>query len=147
MFTENTMRVVFDLSLLSGFRIVEAAEDPTKLQVVFNSLLTGAGCLPAGKEGGPLVYVETSHPVSSRSSFLPEPDRLVVDIYDATLAGEAMTIPGDGDWVEEVRVTFDPNTIRLVFISKITAIMVAAANDRPNRLRSGPSRRLPGSTE
>ena len=140
MFTENTMRVVFDLSLLSGFRIVEPAEDPTKLQVVFNSLLTGAGCLPAGKEGGPLVYVETSHPASSRSSFLPEPDRLVVDIYDATLAGEAMTIPGDGDWAEEVRVSqFDPNTIRLVlYIKDNRDYVVAAANDRPNRLEIRP---------
>jgi N-acetylmuramoyl-L-alanine amidase len=146
MFTENTMRVVFDLSLLSGFRIVEPAEDPTKLQVVFNSLLTGAGCLPAGKEGGPLVYVETSHPVSSRSSFLPEPDRLVVDIYDATLAGEAMTIPGDGDWVEEVRVSqFDPNTIRLVlYIKDNRDYVVAAANDRPNRLEIRPVQEITG---
>src|SRR5690606_20154025 len=108
-------RVVFDLSRLVGYRIVESPEDPTKLQVVFNSLLTEAGFLPAGKEGGPLVYVETSHPVATRANFLPEPDRLVVDICDATLAGEAMTFPGDGGWVEQVRISqFDPHTIRLV---------------------------------
>src|SRR5690554_5905872 len=74
-FSENKLRVVFDLSRLAGYRIVESAEDPTELQVVFNSLLTDAGYLPAGE--GPLVYVETSYSVTSRSSLLSEPDRLV----------------------------------------------------------------------
>ncbi|HHU81959.1 MAG TPA: AMIN domain-containing protein [Firmicutes bacterium] len=145
-FSEDKLRVVFDLSRLAGYRIVEAAEDPAKLQVVFNSLLTDAGYLPAGEEGGPLVYVETSHPVSSRSSFLPDPDRLVVDISDATLAGEAMTIPGDGDWVEQVRISqFDPHTIRLVlYINGAHDHVAAAVRDRPNRLEIRPTQEITG---
>ena len=150
-FDESTLRVVFDLLRLAGYRIIEPAEDPTKLQVAFNSLLTAAGYLPAGEKGGPLVYVETSHPVAARSNFLPDPDRLVVDISDATLAGEAMTIAG-GDWVEQVRVSqFDPYTVRLVLylkdardIKDTRNHLVAAVRDRPNRLEIRPVQEITG---
>lgn len=146
-FDESTLRVVFDLSQLAGYRIVESPEDPTKLQVVFNSMLTAACYLPSGEKGGPLVYVETSHPVAARTNFLPDPDRLVVDLADATLAGEAMTITG-GDWVEQIRVSqFDPYTVRLVlYLKGARDHVVAAAADRPTRLEIRPVQEITGIT-
>ena len=57
--------------------------------MVFNSMLTApVTCRQEKRRTSGLRG--TSHPVAARTNFLPDPDRLVVDLADATLAGEAI---------------------------------------------------------
>lgn len=133
-FTEEKLRVVFDLTYLVGYRILASAENRTELQIVFDSFLKDGVRTAAGED--PSVYVDTSHPVDYRTTLLTDPHRVVVDIWDATLIGEAINIPGDGKWVERIRISqFDPHIIRIVLdIKEPRNCIVTTAGNNRNRL-------------
>src|SRR5690554_849251 len=133
-FNEEKLRVVFDLTHLVGYKILTSAENRTELQIVFDSFLKDGVRAAAGES--PAVYVETSHPVDYRTTLLMDPHRVVVDIWDATLVGEAINIPGDGKWVERIRISqFDQHVIRIVLdIKEPRNCLVTSSRDNPNRL-------------
>lgn len=133
-FDEETLRVVFDLTYLVGYRIMTPEENHPGLQVVFDSFLKDGIRIEGGEN--PALYVDTSHPVAYRTTLLTDPHRVVVDIWDATLIGEAITIPGDGKWVERIRISqFDPHIIRIVLdIKEPRDCLVTTAGNSGNRL-------------
>lgn len=67
-------------------------------------------------DGGRVVLeVAADKPVSPRAMFLPNPDRLVVDVPDAVLGTGWRSLPGDGRIVEQLRTSAtEDGGVRLV---------------------------------
>ncbi|MBA2132641.1 N-acetylmuramoyl-L-alanine amidase [Hydrogenispora sp. UU3] len=84
----------------------------------------------------PEIYVETSGPVQYKVDFLMNPHRLIIDLWDVTLTGPALTVPGNETWVKSIRVSqFDPQTIRLVLdIKEPRNCVVGIDETNPARL-------------
>ena len=133
-FDQNTVRVVFDLDYLVGYKLERRTGTPGGLRLDFNVVLKDIGFQLAGAI--PEIYVETSGPVQYKVDFLFNPHRLIIDLWDATLTGPALTVPGNDTWVQSIRVSqFDPQTIRLVLDIKNHATVLWALTKRiPARL-------------
>jgi len=132
-FDQNTVRVVFDLEYLLGYKL-ERTTDPPGLRLDFNAVLKDVGFQSASAT--PEIYVDCSGPVQYKTDFLMDPHRLVIDLWDVTLTGPALTIPGNDQWVSSIRVSqFDPQTIRLVLdIKEPRNCVVAIDEANPGRL-------------
>lgn len=87
----------------------------------------GRVLLPAGEATGALLDVRvrtvdgrqelvaiTDGPVEVRAVYLPEPDRLVVDLPGATLATDWRVMPMDGVVMHQLRVSGEQGGVRLV---------------------------------
>ena len=133
-FDPNTIRVVFDLEYLVGYRLERLATQPDGLRLDFNAVLKDVGFLTAS--AAPEIYLDTSGPVNYKTDFLLNPHRLIVDVWDVTLTGPALTVPGNNNWVSSIRVSqFDSQTIRLVLdIKEPRNCMVAVDEANPGRL-------------
>jgi N-acetylmuramoyl-L-alanine amidase len=133
-FDENTTRVVFDLDYLIGYKITRSITSPAGLRLDFNAVLKDVGFQSAS--AAPEIYIETSGPVQYKLDYLLDPHRLVVDLWDVTLVGPALSVPGDDRWVSNIRVSqFDPQTIRLVLaIKEPRNCVVAVDENNPGRL-------------
>ena len=68
--------------------------------------------------------------------FSLNPHRLLIDLWDVTLTGPALTVPGNDTWVQSIRVSqFDPQTIRLVLdIKEPRNCVVGIDETNPARL-------------
>ncbi|NLM36608.1 MAG: N-acetylmuramoyl-L-alanine amidase [Firmicutes bacterium] len=133
-FDQNTVRVVFDLEYLIGYKLERRTGVPGGLRLDFNVVLKDIGFQMASTV--PEIYVETSGPVQYKVDFLLNPHRLVIDLWDVTLTGPALTVPGNDTWVESIRVSqFDPQTIRLVLdINEPRNCVVGIDETNPARL-------------
>jgi N-acetylmuramoyl-L-alanine amidase len=133
-FTENTVRVVFDLEYLIGYKLERSSAAPGGLWLEFNTVLKDVGFRSASV--APEIYVDTTGPVQYKTDYLLNPHRLIIDLWDVTLTSPALTIPGNDEWVKTIRVSqFDPQTIRLVLDIKEPRNCVVAVDDStPGRL-------------
>ena len=133
-FDHNTVRVVFDLEYLVGYKLKRRTSAPGGLRLDFNVVLKDIGFQLASSV--PEIYVETSGPVQYKVDFLLNPHRLIIDLWDVTLTGPALTVPGNDEWVKSIRVSqFDPQTIRLVLDIKEPRNCVVGIDERnPARL-------------
>lgn len=133
-FTQDTTRVVFDLEFLLGYRLEPVISQSGELRLVFNATLKDVSFQSATK--APEIYIDTSYAVNYRTDYLMNPHRLIIDLWDVTLTGQALTIPGDNKWVKSVRVSqFNPHTIRLVLeINEPRNCLIRADQDVPGRL-------------
>ena len=133
-FDQSTVRVVFDLEHLIGYKLEPRTTDPAGLRLDFNAVLKDVGFQSASAT--PEIYVESSGPVQYKTDFLLDPHRLVIDLWDVTLTGPALTIPGNEQWVSSIRVSqFNPQTIRLVLeIKEPRNCVVAIDEANPGRL-------------
>ena len=106
-FTADTTRVVFDLDFLLGYRIEPVSGEDGALRLVFNATLKDISFASAA--AAPEIYIDTSAAVNYRTDYLLAPHRLIIDLWDVTLTGPALTIPGDNKWVKSIRASqFDP---------------------------------------
>lgn len=134
MFDQKTLRVVFDLNRLIGYRIIRSVEEPGLLTLVFNSLLKEVGFISTATE--PKIYIDTSHPVQYKTMVALDPHRVIVEVWDVTLDGNPLVIPGQGSWARQVRVSqFDPQTIRVVLdVKEPRSLVVTVSRQEKNRL-------------
>ncbi|NLC53332.1 MAG: N-acetylmuramoyl-L-alanine amidase [Firmicutes bacterium] len=133
-FDHNTVRVVFDLEYLVGYKLKRQTSAPGGLRLDFNVVLKDIGFQLVSSV--PEIYVETSGPVQYRVDYLLNPHRLLIDLWDVTLTGPALTVPGNDTWVKSIRVSqFDPKTIRLVLdIKEPRNCVVGIDETNPARL-------------
>ncbi len=106
------LRVVFDLTRLSGYQIIQEPGS-NRAMIVFNYLVESVNFFHNDQERK--VYIKATCPARYEVSTYDHPDRLVVDLAGATLAGESNPIPGDGRWIKSVRMSqFNRDTVRVV---------------------------------
>ena len=127
-------RVVFDLSTLVGYKLVNSAEEPDRLLVVFNSVLKEVGITSNTAE--PRIFIDTTHPIQYKTTLAFNPHRVIIDLWDVTLMGESLVIPGSGTWISQIRVSqFDPQTIRVVLdVKEPRGCVVTPSRTVDNRL-------------
>jgi N-acetylmuramoyl-L-alanine amidase len=133
-FDRDTVRVVFDLDFLVGYKLLQTSTQPRELQLILNAFLKDVSFHSATKT--PEIYIDTSYPVSYRTDYLFDPHRIVLDLWDVTLTGPMTTIPGNNGWVKNIRVSqFDPHTIRLVLeIKEPRNCIITTAQENMGRL-------------
>lgn len=129
---DKSLRLVFDLYRLAGYKIIPDPEKPYQLTLVFNYFVESAGIFQKDKETK--VYIKSSAPAKFRTTTFTEPRRLVVDFEGATLGGNVASLVGDGKWIKSVRMSqFNPDTVRVVLDLAGTApCFVIPAPDDPN---------------
>ncbi|MCL6589448.1 MAG: N-acetylmuramoyl-L-alanine amidase family protein [Firmicutes bacterium] len=112
-YNPDTVRLVFDLNQLAGYKIVQSPAQPQKLLIVLNCFVTGIEFIKT--EAVRMVRITTSLPTQYRTFFLKDPHRMVVDLEGTTLRAPHRQISGDGSWVRSVRLgQLDPQTVRVV---------------------------------
>ncbi len=133
-FDQDKVRVVFDLDLLVGYKLKSIPGETRELQIALNAVLKDVGFRSAAKD--PEIYIDTSHPVNYKTDYILNPHRLIVDLWDLTLTGQAFTIPGNEEWVKSIRVSqFDSQTIRLVVdIKEPRNCIITSDSEVRNRL-------------
>lgn len=129
---DQSLRLVFDLYRLAGYKIIPDPEKPNQLTLVFNYFVESAGIFQKDKETK--VYIKSSAPAKFRTTTFTEPRRLVVDFEGATLGGKVAPLVGDGKWIKSVRMSqFNPDTVRVVFdLAGAAPCFVIPAPDDPN---------------
>ncbi len=111
---DKSLRLVFDLYRLAGYKIIPDPERPNQLTLVFNYFVESASIFQKDKEHK--VYIRSSAPAKYRTTAFEEPRRVVVDFEGATLDGKVEPLIGDGKWIKSVRMSqFNPDTVRVVF--------------------------------
>lgn len=130
--SDNSLRLVFDLYRLAGYKLVRDPERANQLVLVFNYFVESTSFFQKDKEHK--VYIKSSAPAKYRITSFEEPRRLVIDFEGATLGGNVEPFSGDGQWIKTVRMSqFDPQTVRVVFDLTGTApCFVILAPDDPN---------------
>ncbi len=129
--TEDGLRVVFDLNQLNGYRIIQEPNF-NRLTIVMNYRVDEVSFFNKDQERK--VYIRSTFPAKYRVATYDRPNRLVIDLDGATLAGNSNPIAGDGQWVKSVRMSqFDPNTVRVVLDLVETApCFVTRSQNNPN---------------
>ena len=127
----DTLRLVFDLNRLAGYRIIPDPEHENQMLVIFNYFVEEVSFFQKDEERK--VFIKSSFPAKYKMLNLNEPNRrLVIDLDGATLAGSSSPIPGDGAWIRSVRLSqFDPNTVRVVLdlLTPETCFLVRSRED------------------
>jgi N-acetylmuramoyl-L-alanine amidase len=113
-YNPDIVRLVFDLNQLAGYKVIQDPAEPQKLLIVLNCFVTDVQFI---KEGAiRKVRIATSLPTQYRTSFLKNPDRMVLDLEGTTLKAPVRQITGDGSWIKSIRLgQYDPQTVRVVF--------------------------------
>ncbi|NLY75905.1 MAG: AMIN domain-containing protein [Firmicutes bacterium] len=129
---EKTLRLVFDLYRLAGYKIIRDPERPNQLTVVFNYFVEKAVFFH--KDNERKVYIKSTAPPNFQVTSVKEPRRLVIDFKGATLGGQTGPFNGDGEWIKTVRMSqFDPETVRVVLdLNGQAQCFVIPAPDDPN---------------
>lgn len=132
--SKEKTRVVFDLSALIGYKLVNDPDEPGKLLLVFNSVLKEVGI--SSNTAEPRIFIDTTHPIQYKTTLAFNPHRVIVDLWDVTLMGEALAIPGSSGWIDQIRVSqFDPQTIRVVLdVQEPRGCVVTPSRTVDNRL-------------
>jgi N-acetylmuramoyl-L-alanine amidase len=112
-YNPDTVRLVFNLNQLAGYKIIQNPAEPQKLLIVLNGFVTGVEFIK--KEAVRKIRITTSLPTQYRTTFLKGPNRMVVDLEGTTLRAPLRQISGDGAWVRNIRLgQYDPQTVRVV---------------------------------
>ena len=130
--SDNSLRLVFDLYRLAGYKIIPDPERANQLIVVFNYFVESASMFH--KDNERKVYVKSSAPAKYKVITFEAPRRLVVDFEGATLSGKVQSPNGDGEWIKSVRMSqFNPDTVRVVFdLASTVPCFVMPSPDNPN---------------
>jgi N-acetylmuramoyl-L-alanine amidase len=109
----DNLRLVFDLSRLTGYKIVRDPNQEGQLIIVFNGYVTGLKFIR--KEAVRKVQINTSLPTEYRITTISKPNRILIDLEGVTLDTTVTQVAGDAKWVSSVRIAqFDPQTVRVV---------------------------------
>lgn len=114
----DTVRLTFQLKQNVGYRLIN---DPDRNQatLVFNYLVEAIGLVSLGEEHK--VQIHSTSPAVYQVKSYNDPNRLVIDLSDATLKGKASSLTGDDQWIGAIRVSqYDPGTVRVVLDLKDT---------------------------
>lgn len=130
----DIVRLVFDLSALTGYRLIRNPEAPEQLMVVCNALITGFRF--SHQDAVRKLTITTSQPTQFRVFNLSGPRRMVIDFEGATLDASVTKIAGDGQWLGAARLAqFDPYTVRAVLdLKDETPCYVTRSPADPNRI-------------
>lgn len=130
-YNPDIVRLVFDLNQLAGYKVIQAPAEPQKLLIVLNCFVTGVQFINEGATRK--VRIATSLPTQYRTSFVKNPDRMVLDLEGTTLRAPERQITGDGSWIKSIRLgQYDPQTVRVVFdLGSQTPCYVQASPEDP----------------
>lgn len=133
-FSNDVFRMVFDLTRQVNYKIVAPDDGSHQVIVVFGALVRMVSLDP--HNGDPRVAIDGESPLKYKTTVLTQPNRLVIDIYDATLFSPPEAISGDGVWIKRIRMAqFDPHTVRVVLdLVSTQACFVIASRQHPNHL-------------
>jgi N-acetylmuramoyl-L-alanine amidase len=109
----DLLKLVFDLSRLTGYQIIQEPDKSDQLLVVPNYFVTDVNFINDAVDRKITVLT------SAASRFQTQTDktsnRLIIDFEGATLAAKISQVPGDDKWIKAVRVAqFSPQTVRVV---------------------------------
>lgn len=110
----ESLRLVFDLTKLTGYKLITSPENENLLTLVFNYFVEAVTF--GEQDGERKIAIKTSFPSKYTVTPYKNPYRLAIDFEGATL-GEALpaAIPGDGTWLKGVRTSqYNQNTVRVV---------------------------------
>ncbi|MBE3575187.1 MAG: N-acetylmuramoyl-L-alanine amidase [Firmicutes bacterium] len=111
-FTDDVVRVVLDLSILAGAELESSSAAAT---LWLNSVVEGVQVRPGPVSGSAAVTIQGTGGFSYRWQFLSDPDRVVIDLAPATLAGVEQEVPMPAPGIRSLRVgQFAPDTVRIV---------------------------------
>lgn len=130
--SEDSLRVVFDLNRLTGYQIIRQPGKEHQALIVFNYFVEDVQFSQKDQERK--VFIRTGFPARYTVTRMKQPDRMVIDLDGATLAGSSLPLPGDGIWVKKVRMSqFDAKTVRVVLdLADQGLCFVKTARDNPN---------------
>ncbi len=110
---DGSVRLIFDLAKLLGYKTIQDPNHPEQLILVFNYFLQEVSFLQ--KDGFRKVQIKTSLPAEFKVLTLSNPNRLVIDFEGATVNTSNNVVSGDGTWIDRIRTAqFDPRTVRVV---------------------------------
>lgn len=114
----DTVRLTFQLKQDVGYRLINNP-DRNQVTLVFNYLIEAIGLVSLGEEHK--VQIHSTSPAVYQVKSINNPNRLVIDLVDATLKGKASPLTGDGRWIGAIRMSqYDPGTVRVVLDLKDT---------------------------
>ena len=113
-YQKDIYRIVFDLKRPIGYKVVVPEGRKDQLLVVFDALVSSVSL--DKNRGIPQIGIQATAPVHFKATHINDPNRLVVDITDATLGIPGETVlEGDGIWVRQIRASqYAPHTVRVV---------------------------------
>ncbi len=110
---DEGLRLVFDLDRLCGYKIIPDPDNPRRVMIVLNYLVEEVSFFQRDLERK--VYIKSNFPARYHVTTYEQPNRLVLDLEGATLAGSSDSISGDGVWISRIRMNqFNPDTVRVV---------------------------------
>jgi N-acetylmuramoyl-L-alanine amidase len=135
----SNVRLVFDLTKLTGYKIIRNPEagpgrGDQELILMFNGLVEDVRFLQKGAVRK--VRIQTSLPTGYKMTTVREPNRLLIDLEGVTLGTGITRLAGDGRWVSTIRIAqFDSWTVRVVLdLEDQIPCYVIPAPDNPNIL-------------
>ncbi len=131
----STVRLVFDLNQMVGYKIIPHPEEKNQVLIVFNYLVEEVNFFQQDDERK--VYIKSTFPAVYSVKSVTAPNRLIIDFDGATLTGTSKAIVGDGQWISQVRMSqFKPETVRVVLDLAGTApCFVIQTRDNPNLIK------------
>lgn len=136
---KTNLRMVFDLHKLTGYKIVRnpgsgRGREDQQLVLVFNGLVEDLKFIQKGTVRK--VQIQTSLPAGYKMTTVREPNRVFIDLEGVSLATKITRLPGDGQWINSVRIAqFDSWTVRVVLdLVEQTPCYVIQSPDNPDLL-------------
>ncbi|HHV62973.1 MAG TPA: N-acetylmuramoyl-L-alanine amidase [Firmicutes bacterium] len=133
-FSANVARIVIDLSLSAGY-VIRAREGTSNgLIVSFNREIQDVSFQDIS--GRSAVTITGTGDLTPRVMTLKSPDRIVIDIPEATLLHEPFTIPVDHALIKQVRVSQNTkDVVRIVVDTKgDLGFDIVKQEDKPGRI-------------
>lgn len=144
--TPDKVRLVFELDMDCGYKIIQEPGNARCAFVVFNYLVRDIEVRDDGSE--PRVFIQSSYPAvyqaEKKTGVGAVPNQLVVDFKGATWAGNKAIADGDGKLVGSIHTSqVDPNTVRMTMniLTPEPCFVVRSASD-PNRLEVRPYQQI-----
>ena len=129
-FNPSVVRVVFDLSRVTSYTVVQTEDKPDVIRVCFPKRVTGVEFFDRDGRAEAVIFGEGS--LQYETSSLSGPPRIVVDLPGAVLASDAIEMPVSHPQVTCVRASqFEPDIVRVVLdLVKATTYSVSTSSDR-----------------
>ncbi|HOJ77390.1 MAG TPA: N-acetylmuramoyl-L-alanine amidase [Bacillota bacterium] len=129
-FEKETLRIVFDLKKLAGYKIIPHPEHENQVLLVFNYFVEKISF--EHRENERKVLIKSSFPAKYTVTTRDQPRRFIIDFDGATLVGNNDPIPGDNQWITGIRMSqFNPQTVRVVLdvIDSVPIFVVPSRQD------------------
>jgi N-acetylmuramoyl-L-alanine amidase len=129
---DEGLRLVFDLNRLCGYQIIPDPDNPRRVMIVLNYLVEEVSFFQRDSERK--VHIKSNFPARYQVTTYEQPNRLVLDLEGATLAGGSEPVSGDGVWISKIRMSqFNPNTVRVVLdLAQKSPCFVTRSRTNPN---------------